>query len=270
MTGELRRIRLTVAYDGTVYAGWQRQRNAPSVQGMLEKALHSLTGETAAVTGASRTDAGVHALGQTAHFDTVSSIPSEKFSFALNTRLPDDIRVVDSGKVSLDFHARYGARGKTYRYQIHNSSHASALYRHQRAHVVPPLDVPLMQLAARDVLGQHDFRAFAASGSEAKTTIRDIAEATVTRQGELIELTVSGRSFLYNMVRILAGSLIYIGMGKISPDSLRRALETGNRLDLGITAPAHGLTLMEVRYGEAGETPGGAAPWAPAKGTLSP
>lgn len=251
MSDAWKRIKLTVSYDGTAYAGWQRQINAPSIQAALEKALKSLTDEAINVTGASRTDAGVHALGQVAHFDTTSRIPPEKYAFAINTRLPDDIRVVHSCQVPPDFHARYGARGKTYRYQIHNSPHASALYRHQRAHILPLLDVALMQQAARDVLGEHDFRAFAASGSEAKTTIRDIWRADIIRQGELIELTVQGRSFLYNMVRILAGSLIYIGMGKLPPQALARALETGNRLDLGITAPAHGLTLMEVMYPEA-------------------
>ncbi|MCL1963555.1 MAG: tRNA pseudouridine(38-40) synthase TruA [Firmicutes bacterium] len=245
---ESRRIMLTVSYDGTAYAGWQRQLNAPSVQAALERALLSLTGEAAAVTGASRTDAGVHALGQAAHFDTRSSIPAEKFSFALNTRLPDDVRVVDARLAAPDFHARYGARGKTYRYQIHNSPHASALYRHQRAHVIPTLDAALMRNAGRDVLGEHDFRAFAAAGCEAKSTVREITEAGLRRDGELIELTVSGRSFLYNMVRILAGSLIYIGMGKLPPDALAAALRSGNRLDLGFTAPAHGLTLMKVRY----------------------
>ena len=245
---DVRRIMLTVSYDGTAYAGWQRQLNAPSVQAALEKALLSLTGEAAAITGASRTDAGVHALGQAAHFDTRSSIPAEKFSFALNTRLPDDIRVVASSLASPGFHARYSARGKTYRYQIHNSSHASALYRRQRAHVIPPLNARRMREAVLDVLGEHDFRAFAASGSEAKSTVRDISEADLRQDGELIELMISGRSFLYNMVRILAGSLIYIGMDKLPADALRRALLSGNRLDLGITAPAHGLTLMEVRY----------------------
>ncbi len=250
MTEGMRRIRLTVSYDGTAYAGWQWQLNAPSVQQMLEKALHSLTGEEGPINGASRTDAGVHALGQTAHFDTGSRIPPEKFSYALNTRLPDDIRVVASEEVSPAFHARYSARGKTYRYQIHNAPHASAMYRNQRAHVVPPLDVDVMRAAAQAVLGEHDFKAFAASGSEAKTTIRDIGGISLVRQDELIELTVTGRSFLYNMVRILAGSLIYIGMGKLPPDALKKALETGNRLDLGITAPAKGLTLMRVYYDE--------------------
>lgn len=249
-----RRIKLTITYDGTAYAGWQRQLNGISVQQVIEDALLQLTGQCVPITGASRTDAGVHALGQVAHFDIVSGIPSDKFCYALNTRLPKDVRIIASREVPELFHARYGARGKKYLYQIHNSPHASALYRNQRAFVKPNLDVERMRLAAQDVLGEHDFRAFAASGSEAKTTVRDIRMITVAQCDELIELTVMGRSFLYNMVRILAGSLIYIGMGKLPQDALRRALETGNRLDLGITAPAHGLTLVTVYYD-------GEAPW---------
>lgn len=250
-----RRIALTVSYDGTGYAGWQRQQNATGVQQVLEEALSKLGGETLAVTGASRTDAGVHALGQVVHFDTRSRIPGDKYAYAVNTHLPPDIRVTASREVDPAFHARYGARGKTYRYQIHNSPHASAIYRDQRAHVVPYLDVETMHEAAQAVLGTHDFRAFAASGSEAKTTVRDITRIAVTRDVELVELTVSGRSFLYNMVRILAGTLIYIGIGKLPPEVLTRALASGDRLDLGITAPAHGLTLMEIVYDETPPSP---------------
>lgn len=243
-----RRIKLTITYDGTAYAGWQRQINKLSVQQVIEEALRDLTGQRILVTGASRTDAGVHALGQVAHFDPRTSIPPDRFSYALNTRLPKDVRVIASQEESEAFHARFSARGKMYRYQIHNSHHASALFRNQRAHVIPHLDISRMQQAAQDVLGEHDFKAFAASGSEAKTTVRDIRMVKVDKQDELIELTVVGRSFLYNMVRILAGSLIYIGMGKLPVNALQHALETGNRLDLGITAPAHGLTLVAVYY----------------------
>lgn len=245
---DTRRVRLTVSYDGTNYSGWQRQENADSVQERLERALHALTGENVPVIGASRTDAGVHALGQTAHFDTASSIPADKFCYALNTRLPDDIRVVASCAAAPDFHARFSARGKTYRYQIHNSQHGTAMYRNLMAHVTRPLDDKLMDQAAKAVLGEHDFAAFAASGSEAKTTIRDIWQADVRREGETVELIVRGRSFLYNMVRILAGTLIYIGIGKLPPECLEKALKTHDRLDLGITAPACGLTLVEVFY----------------------
>ena len=254
MSGRAKRIMLTVSYDGTAYAGWQRQVNAMSVQQRIEEALKSLTGENIVIVGASRTDAGVHALGQAAHFECASNILPDKYSFALNTRLPGDIRVIASKEVEPAFHARYGAAGKTYRYQIHNSPHASAMYRNHRAHVIPHLDAERMRTAARDIIGEHDFRAFAASGSEAKSTVRDIQFVSVQQHDELIEITVRGRSFLYNMVRILAGGLIYIGMGKLPQNALRVALQSGNRLDLGITAPAHGLTLVSVYYKE-GEPP---------------
>ncbi|MCL1795538.1 MAG: tRNA pseudouridine synthase A, partial [Clostridia bacterium] len=186
--------------------------------------------------------------GQVAHFDSFSRIPPERFALALNTHLPPDIRLVGSAACTTAFHARYTARGKTYRYQIHNSVYPSALYRNQRAHVIPPLDVQAMRDAARLVIGEHDFRAFAASGGEAKKTIRDIREVCLDRSGDLIEITVTGRSFLYNMVRILAGTLISIGVKKIPADAFLTAFRTGSRLDLGVTAPAHGLTLMAVYY----------------------
>ena len=250
MSGQAKRIKLTLSYDGTAYAGWQRQINAVSIQQKIEEALFSLTGESIAVTGASRTDAGVHALAQVAHFDSTSNIPPDKYCYALNTRLPKDIRVTASEEVDASFHARFGARGKTYLYQIHNSPHASAIFRNQRAHVIPPLDIDRMRAAARDVIGEHDFCAFAASGSEAKSTVRDIRTVSIEKDGELIQITVYGRSFLYNMVRILAGTLIYIGMGKLPVDAIQTALRSGNRLDLGITAPAYGLTLVSVSYEE--------------------
>lgn len=248
MNQRLKRIMLTVSYDGTAYAGWQRQQNAASIQQTLEDTLQSLIGEKVTISGASRTDAGVHALGQVAHFDSVSGIPPEKYCYALNTRLPKDIRVIASQEVDPMFHARYSARGKTYRYQIHNSPHASAIHRNHRAHVIPPLDIDRMRTAAQAVLGEHDFKAFAASGSEAKSTIRNIRSIDIKKHDELIEMTVEGRSFLYNMVRILSGTLIYIGSGKLPPDALDHALRSGSRLDLGVTAPAHGLTLVCVRY----------------------
>ena len=244
----MRRIQLIVEYDGTNYAGWQRQENADSVQAQIEKALRALTGRTIGVTGASRTDAGVHALGQTVHFDNPSRIPAERFCYALNTRLPDDIRVTASRSVPEDFHARFSARGKTYRYLVNNSVHGTAMLRNFMAHEPRPLDAARMDAAAKAVIGEHDFAAFAAAGSVAKTTVREIWRADVKREGDVVELWVGGKSFLYNMVRILAGTLMYIGLGKLPPDCLKKALETGDRLDLGITAPARGLTLMEVYY----------------------
>ena len=244
----MRRIHLIVEYDGTAYAGWQRQANAMTVQEKLERAIRKLTGEELCVSGASRTDAGVHALGQSAHFDTESRIPADKFSFALNTLLPPDIRVTRSEEVPLEFHARFSTKGKRYRYLFHAAPHAGALTRNTHAHVIYPLDAERMQAEAQDLVGTHDFAAFAASGSVVKDTVRTIYRAEVTREGSEIRLVVEGSGFLYNMVRIIAGTLIGVGSGKLEPGAFKRAIASGDRLDLGITAPAHGLTLMEVFY----------------------
>ena len=246
----MRKIHLIVEYDGTNYAGWQRQSNAMTVQEKLENAVKKLTGETLCVHGASRTDAGVHALGQSAHFETESRIPADKFSFALNTMLPEDIRVVLSEEVDEEFHSRFSTKGKRYRYLFYDAPHAGALNRNTHAHIIYPLDVEKMNREARDLVGTHDFGAFAASGSVVKDTVRTIYKAEVTRNGKEVCLIVEGSGFLYNMVRIIAGTLIYIGTGKLEPGAFKRAIETGNRLDLGITAPAHGLTLMKVFYSD--------------------
>lgn len=246
----MRKIHLIVEYDGTDYAGWQRQSNAMTVQEWLEKAVKKLTGETVCVHGASRTDAGVHALGQSAHFETESRIPADKFSFALNTLLPPDIRVVKSEEVDADFHSRFSGKGKRYRYLFYAAPHAGALNRRTHAHVIYPLDVEKMANEAATLVGTHDFGAFAASGSVVKDTVRTIYRADVTQNGPEIQLVVEGNGFLYNMVRIIAGTLIGVGSGKLEPGAFKRAIESGSRLDLGITAPAHGLTLMEVFYGE--------------------
>ena len=244
----MKRYLLTISYDGTAYAGWQRQKNGMAVQEKIEDALESALHVRTPVTGASRTDAGVHALGQRAHFDAETSIPADKFPFVLNRFLPYDIRVLDCAIVPDDFHARFHTKNKTYTYRIHNAVHASALYRNLTAHIPIPLDDKLMHEAAQTLVGTHDFAAFAAAGGSAKTTVRTIEEISVTRSGEEITLVVRGNAFLYNMVRIIAGTLIYIGQGKLPPDCLQTALDTGNRLSLGITAPAQGLELTMVRY----------------------
>ncbi len=243
-----RRILLTVSYDGTNYAGWQLQENAVAVQQRLEEALFRLTGEAIRVTGASRTDAGVHALGQRVHFDTLSRIPADKYPFALNTCLPSDIRVLEGREVSGDFHARFDAKGKRYTYRIHNAPHASALFRNLSAHVPQKLDGERMRKALPDLLGTHDFAAFQASGGTAKTTIRTLSDVELVQNGDDWTLVVFGNAFLYNMVRIIAGTLMDIGMGRKEPDAFRKALQTRNRLELGITAPACGLELTRVYY----------------------
>ena len=244
----MRRIHLIVEYDGTNYAGWQRQENALAAQQVIEEALSKLTRERVVIHGASRTDAGVHALGQSCHFDTESRIPAEKFSYAVNTMLPPDIRIRLSEEVSPEFHARFSTKGKRYRYLFWDARHAGALNRLTHAHSIYPLNDRLMQAEASALIGTHDFAAFAASGSVVKDTVRTIWRADVTREGDEVKLIVEGSGFLYNMVRIIAGTLRDIGSGKLQPGALSKAIETGDRLDLGVTAPAHGLTLMEVFY----------------------
>ena len=244
----MRRIHLTIEYDGTNYAGWQRQSNALAVQQVIEEALSRLTGERVVLHGASRTDAGVHALGQSAHFDTESRIPGEKFSYAVNTMLPPDIRISASEDADPGFHARFSTVGKRYRYLFYDARHAGALNRLTHAHSIYPLNDALMRAEARVLIGTHDFAAFAASGSVVRDTVRTIWRADVTREGHDVMLIVEGSGFLYNMVRIIAGTLRDIGSGKLEQGALIRAIETGDRLELGVTAPAHGLTLMEVFY----------------------
>ena len=242
------RYLLTVSYDGTAYCGWQRQDNGNTVQEELERALEKALGIPTPVTGASRTDAGVHALGQRAHFDAQTTIPADKFPFVLNRFLPPDIRVTEGMQVADDFHARFCTKNKTYTYRIHNARHPSALYRNLTAHVPVPLDEKAMHEAAQTLVGTHDFAAFAAAGGSAKTTIRTIEAISVTRNLDEITLVVRGNAFLYNMVRIIAGTLIYIGQGKLDAGCFERALSTGNRLELGITAPPQGLELTRVCY----------------------
>lgn len=243
-----RRILLTVEYDGTAYAGWQRQTNGLAVQQVLEEALSRACGARIVITGASRTDAGVHARGQAAHFDTDCAIPPEKYPFVLNTMLPRDIRVQTGREVPQGFHARFMTCGKEYTYRIDNSRHGSALRRLTHAHVPVPLDETRMARAAAQLLGRHDFAAFQASGGTAKTTVRTIDRAEVTRLGDVITLSVHGDAFLYNMVRIIAGTLIEIGQGRRREDAFAVAVRSLNRLDLGPTAPPHGLELTRVEY----------------------
>ena len=247
----MKRILLTVEYDGTNYAGWQRQINGLAVQQVLEETLQKATKERIVVTGASRTDAGVHALGQAVHFDTESRIPPEKYPFVLNTMLPRDIRVHTGREVPEGFHARFMTCGKRYTYRIVNSRHASAIRRNTHVHVPLPLDLAPMQEAAKQLLGTHDYAAFQAAGGTAKTTMRTITKAELVQLGDEIILTVEGDAFLYNMVRIIAGTLIEIGLGRRTVNAFSEAYETLDRLSLGVTAPPHGLELTKVYYPEA-------------------
>lgn len=246
----MRRILLTVEYDGTAYAGWQRQINGLAVQQVLEETLSEACGHRVTVTGSSRTDAGVHALDQKVHFDTESGIPPEKYPFVLNTMLPPDIRVLEGREVPADFHARFLTSGKTYTYRIWNARHGSALRRNTFWHVPVPLDEGPVRDALPTLCGKHDFAAFQAAGGTAKTTIRNIRNVELSVSGNEWIMTVSGDAFLYNMVRIIAGTAVEIGLHRLEPDAFQKAFETKDRLALGMTAPAHGLELTKVFYPE--------------------
>lgn len=244
----MKNIKLTIEYDGTNYHGWQSQANSISVQEELEKALKRLIGKECTVTGASRTDAGVHAYGQTANFYTDSSIPPEKYFLALNSILPGDIAIVKSEEVSLDFHSRYWAKGKTYKYLIYNSRHPSALLRNRAFYVPVPLNAEKMKQASSFILGTHDFAAFQAAGSSAKTSVRTVTGISVKKSDDIIEMCISGNGFLYNMVRIIAGTLVEVGIGKIPADDIKTIIENRDRRRAGRTAPPQGLYLVEVFY----------------------
>ena len=250
----MKRILLTVEYDGTGYSGWQRQLNGLAVQQVLEEALSAACREKITVTGASRTDAGVHALGQACCFDTNCSIPPEKYPFVLNTMLPRDIRVQTGREVPAGFHARFMTCGKRYTYRIINSRHGSAVRRNTHVHVPLPLDLAPMRRAAQQLLGTHDFAAFQAAGGTARTTVRTIRSVDLTQQGDEITLVIEGDAFLYNMVRIIAGTLIEIGQYRRSENAFSEAYETLSRLSLGVTAPPHGLELTIVYYPDAAFT----------------
>ncbi len=244
------RVLIDITYQGTAYAGWQRQKNGPSVQEEIEKAIELGMGQKIGITGASRTDAGVHALCQRAHFDIETSIPPEKFPFVLNRYLPRDIRVLKARRVADDFHARFMTQGKQYCYRIFNARQGTALLRDFTYHIPVELDTPAMERAARYLVGTHDFKAFAATGGSAKTTVRTISRVELTREAEVITFRVWGNAFLYNMVRIIAGTLVYVGLHKLPEDVIAQVLSGGRRVDLGITAPPQGLILEKVFYAE--------------------
>lgn len=244
----MRNVKLTIEYDGTNYHGWQSQINAITVQDVLKDAVVKLTGENCNIIGSSRTDVGVHALGQVANFHTGSSIPPERFSYALNSVLPDDIVVKKSEEVNLDFHSRYSARGKKYRYLFYNSVHPSALLRNRACHIAHLLDFEAMQKALAYFTGKHDFSAFRAAGSSVKTSERTITHVSMAREEEIIKFEIAGDGFLYNMVRIIAGTLVEVGTGKIAAESIPRIIESRDRTGAGKTAPAQGLYLVEVYY----------------------
>lgn len=241
----MKRFCLTVAYDGTKYHGWQVQEGTPlTIEGVLNNALSGLLNEPIEVIGASRTDAGVHALGNLAVFDSNTTIPGERLLFAINPLLPDDIRVVDSREVDADFHPRHGEFRKRYEYRILNTPFPDPTRRLYSWHVDYKLDIDRMQEACDCLIGEHDFKAFCASGSQALTTVRTIYKADVTVKGDEIVFGIEGNGFLYNMVRIIAGTLVDIGRGRLEPACISAAIESGDRTKVGQTAPACGLVLI--------------------------
>lgn len=246
--GYMKRIRLTVSYDGTAYCGWQVQPNGITIEEVLNQALTRLTGKKVAVTGASRTDAGVHARGNVAVFDTDCRIPPDKIAYALRSLLPEDIAVICSEEVPGDWHPRYQNSVKTYQYQILNQKMPDPLRRRDTWHVSFPLDLGQMKKAASFLTGCHDFKSFCSIHTGVKTTVRTIYELTVDKCGNMITIRISGNGFLYNMVRIIVGTLVDVGRGFCTPDDVKRILNAKNREQAGATAPAHGLVLERISY----------------------
>ena len=244
------RVKMVVAYDGTNYCGWQIQPNGVTIEQKLNEALTDLLQEPIKVTGASRTDAGVHSLGNVCIFDTNTRMPAEKISYALNTRLPEDIVVQDSCQVPESFHPRFSKSRKTYEYRILNQKFRNPTRRLDTHFYYYDLDVEAMQRAAAYLVGEHDFKSFASTGGQAETSIRTIYSLDVEKRDSIITIRVKGNGFLYNMVRIIAGTLIKVGAGEILPEEIPAILEAKDRSAAGPTAPAKGLTMSGLEYEE--------------------
>lgn len=244
---EKKRVRLTVAYDGTNYHGWQEQNNGVTIESELTRCLSQLCGEPVEVIGASRTDAGVHALGNIAVFDTTARMPAEKFSYALNRLLPEDIRIRRSEEVALDWHPRRCESRKTYEYRIYRGEFPMPVRRLYTHFTYRCLDVEAMRSAAAFLVGEHDFKSFCRTGVQTDSTVREIYSLTVEEEGAELVIRVCGNGFLYNMVRIIAGTLMEVGEGRRRPEEMPDILNARDRQAAGPTAPACGLTLVEYR-----------------------
>ena len=244
----MKRVKLIVAYDGTNYHGWQVQDNGITIEEVLNRPISELVQEDIKVIGASRTDAGVHACGNVAVFDTESRIPGDKFSFALNQRLPEDIRIQESCEVDADFHPRYADTVKTYEYNILNRRFELPSKRLYAAFCYYPMDIERMNQAAAYLVGEHDFKSFCSAGAQVQTTVRTIYAVNVTKEDDMVHIRITGNGFLYNMVRIIAGTLMQVGTGLMEPEQLKGILEARDRSKAGPTAVAKGLTLVEIRY----------------------
>lgn len=243
-----KRVMLIVAYDGTNYCGWQIQPNGNTIEGELNRALSELLGEKIVVSGASRTDAGVHSCGNVAVFDTTARMPAEKISYALNQRLPEDIVVQCSQTVPLNFHPRHVKSKKTYEYRILNREFRDPNRRLDTYFYYRHLDVHAMREAAGYLVGEHDFKSFCSIHAQVETTVRRIYALTVDKKEDIITIRITGNGFLYNMVRIIAGTLIRVGTGEYKPEQIPEILAAKNREMAGPTAPAHGLTMIGIKY----------------------
>lgn len=244
----MRNIKLLIEYDGKDFNGWQKQPNKLNIQGEIERAIEEVTGEKVDLIASGRTDAGVHALGQVANFKIEKDIPIEKIPYALNSKLKKSIRIKEAEEVSEKFHSRYTCKKKTYRYVINNSIQGTAIYRNLQYHFPEKLDEDKMNEAAKYLIGEHDFKSFKASGTSSKSSVRTIFDAKVIREGELVTIELTGNGFLYNMVRIIAGTLIDVGTYKIEPIDVKNIIDAKDRLKAGKTLPPTGLYLVKVEY----------------------
>lgn len=244
----MRNIKLIIEYDGTNYGGWQRQKNNKTIQGEVEKAIFKITGENPELVGSSRTDAGVHARGMVANFRTNSKIPSERFREAINTKLPDDIGIIKSEEVKEEFHSRYNSKGKTYSYTIINREEKVALYKNYVYQVRDKLNLEDMRKACKYFIGTHDFSAFKSTGSSVKTSVRTVSNLEIIEDNNKIQIFITADGFLYNMVRIIVGTLIEVGKGKIEVNNIKSIIEIGDRRKSGPCVPPNGLVLEKVFY----------------------
>lgn len=239
---------MTIEYDGKDFNGWQKQPNKLNIQGEIERAIEGVTKEKVELYASGRTDAGVHALGQVANFKTNSNIPIEKMATAINSQLKYSIRIKKAEEVEEKFHSRYNCKEKTYMYIINNEEQASAIFRNMEYHFPKKLDIEKMQKAAKYFEGEHDFSAFKSSGTSSKSSVRKIYNADVSTYNGRIIIKLTGNGFLYNMVRIIAGTLLEVGRGAIKPESIKEIIEDKDRKKAGKTLPPHGLYLVKVEY----------------------
>ena len=246
----MRNIKLVIEYDGKDFNGWQKQPNKLNIQGEIENVIANITKEEVELTASGRTDAGVHALGQVANFKTNSQIPIEKFPIAINSQIKNSIRIKSAEEVDERFHSRFNCKRKTYRYVIDNSKYGSAIYRNLSYHVSTKLNVDEMKKAIKYFEGEHDFKAFKSSGTSSKSSIRTIYKAIIKEKDENIIIELTGNGFLYNMVRIIVGTLVEVGLGKIDSKEIPDIIESKDRQRSGKTLPPQGLFLLEVEYDE--------------------